>query len=58
MDKNTLQRAVEDEITKISAMGILEFQRKDPSVSRLFADLIPGKGKSKTAVVSESESNG
>jgi hypothetical protein len=42
MGKNVLQRAVEDEVTKISALGILEFQKKDPAVATLFAGLIPG----------------
>lgn len=42
MNKNVLQRTVEDEITKISALGVLQFQKKDPAVATLFADLIPG----------------
>jgi hypothetical protein len=41
MDKNTLQRAVEDGVTKISALGIQEFELTNPAVAKLFADLIP-----------------
>ena len=41
MDKNTLQRSVEDLITKISAIGIRVFRRKDPAVVPLFEGLIP-----------------
>jgi hypothetical protein len=41
MDKNSLQRTVEDEITKLSALGQRVFQNSDPSVVQLFADLIP-----------------
>lgn len=42
MDKNTLQRTVEDAITKISALGIQEFELNNPAVAKkLFADLIP-----------------
>jgi hypothetical protein len=40
MDKNSLQRAVEDEVTRLSAMGMLHFI-KNPAVAKLFADLIP-----------------
>ena len=46
LDKNTLQRTVEDEVTKISALGIHIFQRKDPAVANLFAGLIPGSSGS------------
>ena len=41
MDKNTLQRSVEDHITKISVIGIRVFRRKDPAVVALFDGLIP-----------------
>ena len=41
MDKNALQRRVEDLITKISAIGIRVFRRKDPAVVPLFEGLIP-----------------
>ncbi len=41
MDKNTLQRRVEDLIAKISVTGIRVFRRKDPSVVPLFEGLIP-----------------
>lgn len=42
MDKNTLQRAVEDGVTKISSLGVHEFEISNPSAAKLFADLIPG----------------
>lgn len=45
MDKNTLQRTVEDEVSKISALGALIFRRKDPSVAAVFESLIPGSGE-------------
>lgn len=41
MDKNTLQRRVEDLVTKISVIGIRVFRRKDPAVVVLFEGLIP-----------------
>jgi hypothetical protein len=41
MDKNTLQRTVEDGISKISALGVQEFELNNPAVAKLFADLIP-----------------
>ena len=41
MDKNTLQRSVEDLVTKISVTGIRVFRRKDPAVVALFEGLIP-----------------
>ncbi|WP_163715793.1 hypothetical protein [Mangrovibacterium lignilyticum] len=41
MDKNTLQRAVEDEITRLSAVGIRVFEKADPEIAKLFEDLIP-----------------
>jgi hypothetical protein len=41
MDKNTLQRAVEDEITRLSALGIRVFEKSDPAIAQLFEDLIP-----------------
>lgn len=40
-DKNTLHRAVEDEITRISALGVQEFEISKPAVAKQFADLIP-----------------
>jgi hypothetical protein len=45
MDKNTLHRAVEDMVTKISTLGVHEFAIKNPGVAALFADLIPGSSK-------------
>jgi hypothetical protein len=41
MDKNTLQRDVEDEITRISAIGKLVFKDSDPAIADLFENLIP-----------------
>lgn len=41
MDKNTLQRRVEDLVTKISVIGIRVFRKKDPAVVVLFEGLIP-----------------
>jgi hypothetical protein len=41
MDKNTLQRRVEDLVTKISVIGIRVIRRKDPAVVALFEGLIP-----------------
>jgi len=41
MDKNTIQRAVEDEITRLSAIGVLVFGKADPAIAKLFEDLIP-----------------
>lgn len=41
MNVNTLHRAVEDKITKISALGVHEFELTNPPVAKLFADLIP-----------------
>lgn len=42
MDKNTLQRAIEDEVTKLSALGIHVLKTKNPAAAALFAGLIPG----------------
>lgn len=41
MDKNTLQRRVEDLVIKISVTGIRVFRKKDPAVVPLFEGLIP-----------------
>jgi hypothetical protein len=41
MDKNALQRSVEDLVTKISAIGVKVFRKKDPNVVPLFEGLIP-----------------
>ena len=41
MDKDVLQRTVEDTVTKISVIGVHVFARKEPAVAALFADLIP-----------------
>jgi hypothetical protein len=45
MDKNTLQRAIEDEVTKISGLGFHEYEITNPDVAALFAGLIPGSSK-------------
>jgi hypothetical protein len=47
MDKNILQRAVEDEVSKISALGQHVFLNKDAAVAKLFEDLIPSITKVK-----------
>ncbi|GEM_PF-1485032 len=47
MDKNILQRAVEDEVSKISALGQHVFLNKDAAVAKLFEDLIPSLSKVK-----------
>jgi hypothetical protein len=41
LDKNTLQREVENSITKISAVGARVFRKSDPGVAKLFENLIP-----------------
>lgn len=41
MSKNTLQRNIEDKVTKISSLGIQEFELTDPALAKLFAGLIP-----------------
>lgn len=41
LDKNTLQREVENLVTKISAVGARVFRKKEPGVARLFEGLIP-----------------
>ena len=41
LDKNTLQRSVEDLVTKISAVGIKVFRKQNPDVAKLFEGLIP-----------------
>lgn len=47
MDKNVLQRMVEDEITRISAIGSHAFRKKNPAVATMFENLIPNGTKSK-----------
>ncbi len=57
MDKNTLQRNVEDMVTRIAGLGFHEFELTNPPVAKLFADLIPsapqknGAKKAKPATV-------
>jgi hypothetical protein len=48
MGKNELQRAVEDEVTRLSALGSLEFQVSNPGLARMFENLIPSSPKPKT----------
>lgn len=45
MSKNVLQRAVEDEVSKISALGHYIFLSRDAAVAKLFEDLIPAAAK-------------
>jgi len=47
MDKNILQRAVEDEVSKISSLGQHIFLNRDAAVAKLFEDLIPSITKVK-----------
>jgi hypothetical protein len=44
IDKNSLQRQLEDLVTKISAIGIKVYRKKNPSLVPLFEDLVPGIG--------------
>jgi len=48
MDKNTLQREVEDEVSRLSALGARQFS-KNPTVRKQFEDLIPSAHKPKPA---------
>jgi hypothetical protein len=40
-DKYTVQREIEDEVTRISDIGIFVFKKKNPAIAELFAKLIP-----------------
>jgi hypothetical protein len=42
VNKNTLQRTIEDLVTKTSAIGIKVFRKKDKAIVPLFEALIPG----------------
>jgi hypothetical protein len=44
-DKNVLQRGVEDEVTRLSAMGAHVMRKTNPAVAKLFEDLIPANPK-------------
>lgn len=44
MNKNTLQRDVEDEVSKISSLGVLAYIDQ-PAIMALFESLIPGSKK-------------
>lgn len=57
MDKNVLQRAVEDEVSKISALGQHIFHNRDAAVARLFEDLIPAAAKVKNGTTAEAKAN-
>lgn len=41
LDKDVLQRSIEDSVSKISALGAKVFRTKNPAVARLFENLIP-----------------
>jgi hypothetical protein len=45
--KNSLQRQVEDEVSRISALGVIAFGKKDPAAAQLFEDLIPSHSSPK-----------
>ncbi len=57
MDKNILQRAVEDEVSKISALGQHVFLNKDAAVAKLFEDLIPSPNKVKAENPTKNKTN-
>lgn len=42
VNKNTLQRTIEDLVTKTSAIGVKVFRKKDKAIVPLFEALIPG----------------
>ena len=44
MDKNQLQRAIEEEVSRISGICVLALSTKDAAVVSMFADLIPSSG--------------
>lgn len=48
LDKNVLQRLVEDEITRIAALGAHALKRTNPAAATLFEKLIPASPKPKT----------
>jgi hypothetical protein len=55
MDKNTLQRTIEDMVTRISAIGIHVFRLSNPEVANLFAGLIPSSSKVEAEAGTESQ---
>ncbi len=55
MDKNVLHRAVEDEVTRISALGAHVFRTKNPAVAALFEGLIPNSPKEKPQAQPETQ---
>lgn len=57
MDKNALQREVEDEVSRLSALGAKQFS-KNPTVRKQFEDLIPSAHKAKPATNNKTAING
>jgi hypothetical protein len=55
MSKNVLQRAVEDEVSKISALGQHVFRHKDAAIAKMFEDLIPTTSRAKSELPPESK---
>jgi hypothetical protein len=53
MNKNILQRTIEDEVTKISAIGQHIFRKKDAAVVKLFEELMPGTIRSKNEIATD-----
>jgi hypothetical protein len=47
LDFKKLQRSIEDEVTRISKMGVLAFRKKDSILASQFANIIPSKVKTK-----------
>jgi hypothetical protein len=56
MDKNTLQREVEDEVSRLSVLGARHFG-KNPTVRKQFEDLIPAAHKPKPATPATQTTN-
>jgi hypothetical protein len=54
-DKNTLQRKVEELITKVSAIGITVFRKKNKALVPLFEALIPGSASSSSTAENETK---
>ncbi|HEX3007583.1 MAG TPA: hypothetical protein VHO90_08210 [Bacteroidales bacterium] len=57
MNKNTLQRNIEDKITKISSIGIQEFQLTNPELAKLFGGLIPSSAPKKKKPATPKKNN-
>jgi len=56
MDKNTLQRTVEDEVSRLSSLGAHHFI-KNPTVRKQFEDLIPPAHNSKPTTPPNNKKN-